>query len=113
MIRGNHAQNLRYGVHEMYTSDTLVVNNTVRNSEAGIVVMTRPTDRVPQRAHSSGDCRALRVIGAGARRRRAGSWARGSLSRYRPPDQRALRRDASVAWRRTDDARRPASARTR
>ncbi|USZ69487.1 nitrous oxide reductase accessory protein NosL [Halorussus salilacus] len=34
---------LRFGVHEMYTSDALVANNTVRGADTGVVVMTRPT----------------------------------------------------------------------
>lgn len=34
---------MRFGVHEMYTSDALVANNTVRATDEGIVVMTRPT----------------------------------------------------------------------
>jgi nitrous oxidase accessory protein NosD len=43
VIRDNDADPGRYGVHEMYTSASLVANNTVRNSQAGVIVMTRPT----------------------------------------------------------------------
>ena len=34
---------LRFGTHEMYTSDALVRNNTVRQASVGNVVMTRPS----------------------------------------------------------------------
>lgn len=34
---------MRFGVHEMYTSDALVANNTVTGTSIGVVVMTRPT----------------------------------------------------------------------
>lgn len=46
VIRDNHADPGRYGVHEMYTSESLVANNTVRNAQTGVVVMTRPTDNI-------------------------------------------------------------------
>lgn len=36
-------EGMRFGVHEMYTSDALVANNTVRGTSMGVVVMTRPT----------------------------------------------------------------------
>ena len=42
VIRDNDAEPGRYGVHEMYTSETLVANNAVRNAQAGVIVMTRP-----------------------------------------------------------------------
>ncbi|WP_134672575.1 NosD domain-containing protein [Halorussus marinus] len=34
---------MRYGVHEMYTSDALVADNTVTGASTGVIVMTRPT----------------------------------------------------------------------
>ncbi|MFB6093086.1 MAG: NosD domain-containing protein, partial [Haloquadratum sp.] len=43
VIRDNWANPGRYGVHEMYTSGSLVANNTVRDAQTGVVVMTRPT----------------------------------------------------------------------
>ncbi|MFA1611310.1 NosD domain-containing protein [Halobellus rubicundus] len=43
VIRDNRADPGRYGVHEMYTSASLVANNTVRDAQAGVIVMTRPT----------------------------------------------------------------------
>ncbi|WP_276299775.1 NosD domain-containing protein [Halorussus lipolyticus] len=33
---------MRFGVHEMYTSDALVANNTASGASMGVVVMTRP-----------------------------------------------------------------------
>lgn len=43
VIRDNHMENARFGVHLMYTSETLVSNNTIRNESAAIIIMTRPT----------------------------------------------------------------------
>ncbi len=40
------ADAMRFGVHEMYTSDTLVANNTVTGTRTGIIVMTRPSDNL-------------------------------------------------------------------
>jgi nitrous oxidase accessory protein NosD len=34
----------RYGVHEMYTSDLLVANNTIRGTKGAVVLMTRPAN---------------------------------------------------------------------
>ena len=46
VVRGNEFANLRFGVHEMYTSDTLVARNAVSNATTGVVVMTRPERNV-------------------------------------------------------------------
>jgi len=43
VIRDNYMEGLRFGVHEMYTSDALVRNNVVRDAGTGLIVMTRPT----------------------------------------------------------------------
>ncbi|MFC7046586.1 NosD domain-containing protein [Halobacteriaceae archaeon GCM10025711] len=42
VVRDNHMTNMRFGVHEMYTSDTLVADNAVRETDAGVIVMTGP-----------------------------------------------------------------------
>jgi len=42
VIRDSRFESLRFGVHEMYTSGTLVANLTVRDADVGIIVMTRP-----------------------------------------------------------------------
>jgi nitrous oxidase accessory protein NosD len=46
VIRDNRMLGMRYGVHEMYTSRALVANNTVRDTQTGIIVMTRPRGNV-------------------------------------------------------------------
>ena len=44
VVRDNYMDEGRFGVHLMYTSDTLLRGNTVRNKElSGIIVMTSPT----------------------------------------------------------------------
>ncbi|RXK49225.1 NosD domain-containing protein [Halorientalis pallida] len=43
VVRDSAFRGMRYGVHEMYTSDTLLVNNTITGADIGIFVMTRPT----------------------------------------------------------------------
>lgn len=44
VVRDSYMEGGRFGVHLMYTSDSFVRNNTVREAEtAGVVVMTRPT----------------------------------------------------------------------
>ncbi|WP_181686185.1 NosD domain-containing protein [Halorhabdus salina] len=42
VVRDNRMTGLRFGVHEMFTSRSLVANNTVDETNIGIVVMTRP-----------------------------------------------------------------------
>lgn len=46
VIRDNAMADQRFGVHEMYTSDALVADNTVRRTDVGVIVMTRPTGNV-------------------------------------------------------------------
>ena len=44
VVRDNYMQYGRFGVHLMYTSETLIRGNTVRDKElSGIIIMTRPT----------------------------------------------------------------------
>ncbi|MFB6202480.1 MAG: NosD domain-containing protein [Halorhabdus sp.] len=42
VVRNNHMTGMRFGVHEMFTSRTLLSHNTVAETNIGIVVMTRP-----------------------------------------------------------------------
>lgn len=42
VVRDSYVENVRFGVHEMYTSDALLRNNTVRDTQIGVVVMTWP-----------------------------------------------------------------------
>lgn len=53
VIRDNQMQNARFGVHLMYTSETLVRNNTIRNESAAIIIMTRPTGNLVVGNHVS------------------------------------------------------------
>ena len=43
VVRDSYMEGARFGVHLMYTSDTLLRGNTVRNKElSGFIIMTRP-----------------------------------------------------------------------
>ncbi|WP_336003212.1 NosD domain-containing protein [Halorientalis halophila] len=42
VVRDSRMTDLRYGVHEMYTSRALVRNNSIRGTRTGVIVMTRP-----------------------------------------------------------------------
>ena len=46
VVRDNYMEGMRYGLHEMYTSNALALNNTVRETMTGIILMTRPTGNV-------------------------------------------------------------------
>lgn len=46
VVRNTHMASQRFGVHQMYTSDALVANNTIRDTMVGGIVMTRPTGNV-------------------------------------------------------------------
>jgi nitrous oxidase accessory protein NosD/nitrous oxide reductase accessory protein NosL len=46
VMRDNHVENLRFGVHHMFTSDTLVANNTIHGVHTGLNVMSRPAGNV-------------------------------------------------------------------
>jgi len=44
VVRGNYMEDGRFGVHLMYTSETLVRNNSIRDKDlSGVIIMTRPT----------------------------------------------------------------------
>jgi parallel beta-helix repeat protein len=47
---------MRYGIHEMYTSDLLLYDNTIRRTDTGIILMTRPSNNklVANRATDNG-----------------------------------------------------------
>ena len=42
VIRGTNLSAHRYGVHLMYTSGALMMDNTMRGGDAGVMIMTRP-----------------------------------------------------------------------
>ncbi len=44
VVRHNQMRGERYGVHFMYTSRGLVANNTIRDTRAGVIIMTRPVE---------------------------------------------------------------------
>jgi nitrous oxidase accessory protein NosD len=46
VVRESRMTGVRYGVHEMYTSGALARNNTMREANAGVIVMTRPQRNV-------------------------------------------------------------------
>jgi len=56
VVRNTDAADMRYGVHEMYTSDLLIRDNAMRRTTTGIILMTRPTGNklVANRATDSG-----------------------------------------------------------
>jgi len=68
VVRDNHMAGGRYGVHEMYTSDLLVSNNTVREEAIGIILMTRPSGNL--------------VVGNDVRRSRVGLSTAGTDSYF-------------------------------
>jgi parallel beta-helix repeat protein len=55
-VRDNDVADMRYAVHEMYTSDLLIRNNTLRRTDTGIILMTRPANNrlVDNRATDNG-----------------------------------------------------------
>ncbi|AQL44314.1 hypothetical protein BV210_17025 [Halorientalis sp. IM1011] len=65
VIRDSRMTGMRYGVHEMYTSRALVRNNTVRDSLAGVIVMTRPQRNV-LRGNDVRDSRAGLIVSGSA-----------------------------------------------
>jgi len=56
VVRQNDAADMRYGIHEMYTSNLLIRDNAMRRTTTGIILMTRPTNNklVENRATDSG-----------------------------------------------------------
>ncbi|MFB6155591.1 MAG: NosD domain-containing protein [Haloferacaceae archaeon] len=44
VVRHSEMDDMRFGVHQMYTSDMLTEDNTVRGTNVGIVIMTRPSN---------------------------------------------------------------------
>ncbi|MFC6988596.1 nitrous oxide reductase family maturation protein NosD [Haloplanus sp. GCM10025708] len=43
VVRDNYFEGMRFGTHEMYTSNALVEDNVAVDTNIGVVVMTRPT----------------------------------------------------------------------
>ena len=43
VVRDNRMRSVRFGVHEMFTSDALLAGNVVRDASVGLIVMTRPS----------------------------------------------------------------------
>jgi len=64
VIRDNRIRSLRYGVHEMYTNDALVENNTVHDASTGVIVMTEPAGNVLVDNHVRTSQRGISVTGA-------------------------------------------------
>ncbi|MEF8884054.1 MAG: NosD domain-containing protein [Haloarculaceae archaeon] len=56
VVRDNDLADMRYGIHEMYTSDLLLRNNTLERANTGIILMTRPANNklVGNRATDNG-----------------------------------------------------------
>ncbi|MFC6872434.1 NosD domain-containing protein [Halobellus marinus] len=46
VVRDSRMCDLRFGVHLMFTSESLLADNAARRAETGLVVMTRPTGNV-------------------------------------------------------------------
>ncbi|WP_436925003.1 NosD domain-containing protein [Halosimplex amylolyticum] len=46
VVRRNDAADMRYGVHDMYTSSLLVRGNEFRDTKGGVVLMTRPANNL-------------------------------------------------------------------
>jgi nitrous oxidase accessory protein NosD len=63
VVRGNDIADLRYGLHEMYTSDLLVRNNTVRDTTVGLMLMTRPTGNLLVGNHAADSEIGLLAVG--------------------------------------------------
>ncbi|MFD1588420.1 NosD domain-containing protein [Halorientalis brevis] len=65
VVRDSAMSNVRFGVHVMFTSETLLADNTVRDAQTGLVIMTRPTGN----ALVGNDVRASRhgIVTAGTR----------------------------------------------
>lgn len=64
VIRDNRMEGLRFGVHEMYTSNALVANNSVADSNVGVIVMTRPVGNILIDNHVTTSRAGLSVAGA-------------------------------------------------
>jgi nitrous oxidase accessory protein NosD len=55
---------MRFGVHEMYTSDALVANNTVSDTMTAIIVMTRPEGNAIVGNHATDSDIGISVVGS-------------------------------------------------
>ena len=65
IIRDNEARDLRYGIHLMYTSDSLIADNHVENPDnAGVTVMTTPQRNAIVGNHLEGGNFGLWLLGS-------------------------------------------------
>jgi parallel beta-helix repeat protein len=63
VVRDNEMADQRYGIHEMYTSNLLLSNNTIRDAEVGIMLMTRPRNNLVVGNTASGGQIGILTVG--------------------------------------------------
>jgi nitrous oxidase accessory protein NosD len=63
VVRDIDVADMRYGVHEMYTSNLLVRNNTIGRTTTGIILMTRPANNKLVGNHATDSGQGIYAIG--------------------------------------------------